>query len=340
MWLLPLLLIGAIVIAAASRSPRGVPTSHQLAAAPGPPGPISVLGEFLRVGQVPPPPVILCAIAEAEAIGRDDLASDIVRAFVEPVVHQHAMMVARPAHPYYTRAPMPAPSYERGSPAPYERGSCALPASPRSAAPISPPARRPATDEEIRAMLNADPERFVAMAARGVIDVEPPPAIAPPVVVPIAQPPGEVSAPAPGSPLAGVPDDAWRGFVALLEREAPTFSSSRHVGQYRQRRERLAELGIDPCVILGSPHAQRAALDADLVDAHRHAEAGDLLAEHLGRPIVVPGREGSTPITLSGLLGVIQCAGLEGAVGWLENASDRKRFPHTTQAFLRANGVF
>lgn len=145
---------------------------------------------------------------------------------------------------------------------------------------------------------------------------------------------------APGSPLVGVSDDAWLIFVARLERESPQFSSSRHVGQYRQRRERLAELGVDPAVVSGSSQAQRAALDVDLVDAHHHAAEGGVLAEHLGRPILLPGHEETETITLSGLLGVIQCAGLDGAVGWLENQGDRKRYPHTTQAFLRTNGVF
>jgi hypothetical protein len=136
-----------------------------------------------------------------------------------------------------------------------------------------------------------------------------------------------------------VTDGSWREFVTRLEREAPQFNSGRHVGQYRQRRERLSELGVDPSVIHGSAEAQRAALDIDLVDAHRHAAEGGLL-EHLGRPIAVPGQDKTEPLSLSGMLGVIQCAGLEGAVGWLENTGDRKRYPHTTQAFLRTNGVF
>jgi hypothetical protein len=144
----------------------------------------------------------------------------------------------------------------------------------------------------------------------------------------------------PGSPIPGVPDEAWRQFVALLARESPSFSSSRHVGQYRQRRERLAEFGVDPQTIHGSAAAQRQALDTDLSDAYRHAAAGGVLAEHLGRPIAIPGRDGAAPITLSGVLGVIQCAGLDGAVGWLEQPHDRKRYPHTTQSFLRTNGVF
>ena len=144
----------------------------------------------------------------------------------------------------------------------------------------------------------------------------------------------------PGSPLGHVSDDAWREFVARLERESAQLNSSRHVGQYRLRRERLVELGIDPRAILGSAAAQRAALDLDLADAHRHAAEGGLVAEHIHRTIAVPGHEGTATISLSGLLGVIQCAGLDGAVGWLERPNDRRRYPHTTQAFLRTNNLF
>jgi hypothetical protein len=359
-WLIPLLVIGAVVFAAASRSPRDlIPLpSRQLAFPAPPPGPISVLGEFVRVGQVPPPPVILCAIAEAESIGRGDLASDIVRVFVAPVVYQHELMNARRVR------------------TPCERGTCALPRSPREASAPSSLVQAPrerTTDDEIRAMLNADPQGFIEMAARRapVIEVPveaaqmevpmqpprqpPPPMPSDPQVQPTGLPPEVVAqmqdnaglheaadqtrALAPGSPIAGVSDDAWREFVMRLEREAPSYQSARHVGQYRQRRERLAELGIDPKRILGSAQAQRAALDVDLIDAHRHAADGGLLG-NLGRRIALPGSDAPRAITLSGVLGVIQCAGLDGAASWLESQRDRKRFPHTTQAFTRSNGVF
>lgn len=468
MWILPILVIGAIFVAAASKSPREAASPARQLAAPGTsglPGPIAVLGEVLRIGQYPSPTVILCAIAEAEAIGRRDLASDIVSTFVAPVVYQHQIASAK-------RAQVPARARS------YERGSCALSCSPRAqadfasscaprrdvgscaplararTAPETAPtaavqqvADRQPTEDEILTMLHSDPNAFLSMieSQRGrrgpLVEIfpigTPPPtsaaqsplAASPPVApvvpaptanadvlaeqllqvpgsagagillvdpstgeevfevrwlrgyqtpplpqvidgrpvrlvvvddLPVARPTDlppetvaqmqeaaglheaadQTRAMAPGSPLPGVPDDAWRQFVALLERESPTFSSSRHVGQYRQHRDRLAELGIDPQSIHGSAAAQRAALDADLADAYHHAAEGGLLSEHLRRSIAVPGHEGSTPISLSGLLGVIQCAGLEGAVGWLERASDRKRYPHTTQAFLRTNGAF
>jgi hypothetical protein len=373
MWILPLILLGAFVVGAAASSkspreivytPRPLPPAPSFSPSPavaGVPGPIAVLGEILKIGQMPPPQVILCAIAEAESLGRQDLASDIVRAFVTPVVQRHA--AARP----------------------YERGTCKVSCSPRAQAdqrgtcaprmePVAPQApqpppqppqvpqapqaqvtSRPATQDELLAMLNVDPQAFLDMMSSGrqpMVDVQAP------SVQPSVQPSAEQSsAPAqtvvgfvpdeievqpawtPGSPLGNVPDDAWRQFVSRLEREAPAFDSSRHVGQYRQRRERLAELGIDPRAILGSVAAQRSALDADLADAYGHAAAGGLF-EHLGRAIAVPGHDGSATITLSGVLGVIQCAGLDGAVGWLEKPNDRKRYPHTTQAFLRCNGAF
>jgi hypothetical protein len=503
MWILPLLVLGAIAIATASRSGReAAPPSRQLmpplppppspipAASsghssvfpPGVPGPIAVLGEILRIGKRPPPAVILCAVAEAEALGRPDLASDIVQVFVAPVVYAHALKFRPHAPLPYARGSCALPSCgpraqaERGhyapaaSPrntcAPHQRGTCVPAGSPRAqadqraaCAPVQAPAGvmlaaaspqpRYATPDEILGMLQTDPNAFLKVVSSGrppVVDapiaappappaaaappaVPPaPPAPAPPVVdeaalaqllqvpgfagagvvadpgsgaevfevswlrgfpipplpqqvsrwpvrvaliddLPVQQPtpPSETAAPAnlppetvaqmqeaaglheaadrtralaPGSPLPGVSDEAWRQFVMCLERESPQFASSRHVGQYRQRRERLSDLGIDPQAVHGSAAVQRAALDRDLVDAHRHAADGGILSEHLNRTIAVPGLDGMAVITLSGVLGVIQCAGLDGAVGWLERPNDRKRYPHTTQAFLRSNGAF
>lgn len=487
MWLIPLLIIGVFVVAAArspretALPPRQLPPPGVSGVPPGVPGPLAVLGEFLRQGKYPPPLVILCAIAEAEALGRKDLVFDIVSAFVAPVVYQHQGERGRQ---------LAAPAYERGSCAthrtsreacslrdtnspPALRESCSLrdasfPPAPRAQAreacssqescatsaartraPVSAPITAVPTEEDMLSMLHTDPRAFLDMVAdqpqrRGpLVEVFPIGSPLPTAAAPVGPPPSMPVAPAsspsepvpvtaeilagrlrqlpgfmgagfvdadpslgtealevrwlrgyeipqlplvvearpvhivilddlpapqmdlspeavaqmqeaaglyeaadqtraigPGSPLAGVTDEAWRQFVSLLARESPLFSSSRHVGQYRQRRERLAEFGIDPQAIQGSAAAQRQALDTDLVDAHHHAAAGGVLAKHLGRSVAIPGHEGPVVITLSGVLGVIQCAGVDGAVGWLESSNDRKRYPHTTQAFLRTNGVF
>jgi hypothetical protein len=144
------------------------------------------------------------------------------------------------------------------------------------------------------------------------------------------------------SPIAGVTPSLWLLFIGRVSREAPTFSSANHVGRFRQRRERLLELGFDPAAVLGSSEAQLAALDADMGDAYKHASSSGLLKEYLGTPLELrsSGETRVDAVTLSGVLGVIQAAGLEGAVQWLERPADRTRFPHTTQAFLRCNGVF
>lgn len=350
MWLIPLLIVSAIAFAAASKSSReAVYSARQLQLPPPVPpgqtprlsGSISMLGEILHAGKFPSRLVITSAIAEAEALGRPSLASDIARVFLSP-----------PALPVYERgsfalrAPRERADYQcftRGL-ADYQGPSHIQTAYRHEAPPDSlpmPPAvvvapqgtSRQATEEEILAVLHTDPTAFLAMIASGrppVIDVQV-------EVTPSID--AAVEPPTPGSPLAGVPDEAWLDFVSRLSRETPMFDSSRHIGQYRQRRDRLAALNIDPAEIQGSPSAQRAALDADLVDAHGHAAAGGLL-EYLGRALVVPGHEAPMEITLSGVLGVIQCAGLEGAASWLERASDRRRYPHTTQTFVQTNGVF
>ena len=353
MWLLPLLIVGALAAAVArrSKSKREVYATRRLPPAavgyalpagpgaghPGSPGPIATLGEMLSIGQAPPPDVILCAIEEAQAIGRHDLASDIVQAFIEPIIRIRTIQQVQP--------PVVMP-YERGSCAPARggrsfadacyRGPSSPPftAVPVATAPAESGVAAPPNVDEFTAMLNSDPTRFMEMVSRNGTIPQAAPAQA------SAAPSQPAGSPDPGSPLPGVPDANWCDFIARLRRESPKFNSARHVGQYRQRRERLAELAIDPASILDSPQAQRAALDADLVDAYRHGSAGNLFAQHLGRPVSVPGRDGDETITLSGVLGVIQVAGLEGAVNWLERPGDRKRYPHTTQTFLHTNNVF
>ena len=46
------------------------------------------------------------------------------------------------------------------------------------------------------------------------------------------------------------------------------------------------------------------------------------------------------PATLSGLLGVCRRAGLGGLRGWATDTAQRKRFPETTAAYARLNGIF
>lgn len=145
-----------------------------------------------------------------------------------------------------------------------------------------------------------------------------------------------------GSPLPGISPQAWNTYRNALVREAPTFDSARHVGRYRQHKDRLRELGCDPAMLVSHPRAaelQEAALAMDAIDSAKHlAQSGTV--EHVGKAITLPGEAAPRVITLSGLLGIAQVAGLEGAANWLENREDRKNFRHTTAGFVATNGVF
>lgn len=145
------------------------------------------------------------------------------------------------------------------------------------------------------------------------------------------------------SPIADIPNHAWASFAQRVAREQPTFVSPSHLGQYRQNRQRIARLGFDPAALQGSPHLQGEAFAADMADAYQRMSDSGLIAEYCGMTIEIPEPSGGPvpiEVTLSGIMGVAQAAGLEGAVGWLENPADRERFPRTTAAFLRTNGVF
>ncbi len=143
-------------------------------------------------------------------------------------------------------------------------------------------------------------------------------------------------------PLEGLAPEPWAEFASAIECEAPTYATDRHVGRYRHNRNRLRELGIDENIFSSSLNMQDAALAADVADACARAHASGLTTDFVGSSIEVPSDSGnlSVPVTLSGILGVCHAAGLNGAAGWLTTANDRERFPHTTAAFWRANGVF
>ena len=347
--LLPLLALGVAVLANSGRSRPSIalttagfaafppyPTSTPSPATPTPaatPSPLRVLAQLLEAGIDPPPQVILCAIAEAEIAGRIDVAREIVEALIVPVVADAIRRGQIPGGQIPAQMPMPGPPGYGGS----------MPAWPPPGESSPPPDTYP-------------PERYYGIPTQASQ-----PGSAPPPG-PVESPMPEAPAPQPvvrdhrgahrgtitvsgrSCPIEGVRGEDWEAFAARVARELPTFSSRRHVGAFRQSVDRLAELGIDPAQLSSSPDEQVRAFCADMDDAYRHARDSGMVAEFQGTMVDVPTPEGGTSIpievTLSGVLGVIQAAGLEGAASWLTDPGDRRKFRNTTRAFVRTNGVF
>lgn len=286
--------------------------------------PLAVLDHYVRAGKPPPPFVIESAIAHAQAIGRMDLAARIVQTFIVPVLRQHE--AAAPATP--------------SQPQEDDGGDRA----PVRVEPVDPTRMRGYVDPSEVSPETIDVNAFVDGLGDAAAYVPP----ADPGLVSPSQPlppsrddrgdAGTTTVSGRSSPIAGIDSDEWREFVHRVEREPSSFATPRHVGRFRQRRDRLAELGIDPTRVINAPTEQERALEADMKDAYKHAKASGLVDEYLQTAIPIENKE--HPISLSGLLGLIQAAGLEGAYEWLEKPADRKRFPHTTAMFLKTNGVF
>ena len=285
-----------------SLSRADAPRQPKLSGVSGVPGPLNVLVGYMKRNQIPPPTVVRYAIAEAGMIGRHDLARDLHRTFVAPPRYIDVRPERVTERVVETDADMPD---------------------------IAP---QPNDDDDAQP---DQPDRPDTTA--DVLDQP----LTPPA--PTAQPTPPVPPASMSSPLPGITSEAWDAYRGALERERPDFDSGRRVGRYALRKDRLRELGCDPELLIKHPRAhelQDAALEIETVDSAKHLAASGTLEAHLGRAIALPGEAEVRKVTLSGLLGVAQVAGLEGLVGWLEHPGDRKRFPHTTAMFARANGVF
>lgn len=275
-----------------------------------PPSPMAVLSAILARGEHPPMLVVQCAIAEAELSGRVDTAAAIARRY---------------GVPYQGPPPVFVPQLNLD---PKLLARVAPVASAAPAAPIAPPIVPMTIAAPVPVAAAEAPEAPLASMASmpGAPDGAAPPSGGAPVLL--------------ASPIDGVPDDAFTAFADRLQREAVDFDGPKHVGCYRLPKRRLAELGFDAATLVGSLDAQDEAFRLDVQDLYRRACATKLAADAIGKPITMPDAPGSVPMTLSGLLALASVAGLEGAESWLKSPADRQKFPNTTIAFIRCNGVF
>lgn len=137
------------------------------------------------------------------------------------------------------------------------------------------------------------------------------------------------------SPIEGVPDDDWRMFVEVSKVESPDFISTSSIGMFRQNKKRLAKLGL-PEDSLKDPIAQYDAFEKEVIKLMN--EGKEVFDQSVAMPIDLEGD--STAMTLSGLLAVMRNAGTANTSKWIDSPDERRKFPHTTEAFKKANGCF
>lgn len=137
------------------------------------------------------------------------------------------------------------------------------------------------------------------------------------------------------APFDGVSGEEWREFLDKLKTEEPRYGTEKHVGAYHHNRARLAQLGIDEKQ-LSTEEAQRAAVEKDLAQ-YRETERA-LIDDYGGDVLNIQGQD--YPITMSGVLGVLKAAGPKHARSWFKNPEEREQFPHTTETFVKTNGIF
>lgn len=298
------------------------------------PSPLEAMNGFLARGERVPAFVAQCAIAEATLQGNHELANQIavqLQPHVQPQANAQQSQQSQPQRSGggLENAAIP---YENADGGDDRANRDPFVETPRFSeyAPM-----QQAQAQQVQQAPRQQPMVFVPPAPFGAYDDASMPA---PNQGHGSYEADGIALPVP-SPIRGIDGEAWQAFAQRCAREAPTFATDKHVGQYRQSKARLRELGIDPVSLVGDPARQDDALAVEAIDALKHLDASGTLAAYVGQPISIPGG-GETTVTLSGVLGVASSAGLEGTVSWLEKDRDRRRYPHTTQAFLLTNGAF
>ncbi len=148
----------------------------------------------------------------------------------------------------------------------------------------------------------------------------------------------EPSNPEPSNPEPcppGVSLGEWEAFTDALKTHPPEHRDTRHIGAYHQNTERLSQLGING-ETLSTLDNQSSALTRDMSDYIIKEKT--LLRDACGDVVNIQG----TPhgVTMSGVLGLLKSAGPKNARSWLRSEAERSAFPHTTETFLRTNGIF
>jgi len=156
------------------------------------------------------------------------------------------------------------------------------------------------------------------------------------------------------SPLPEASARAWTRFVELIagNNAFSSVSSRGDLGLFQFSLRRLADLGFvtNPrkdgsgrwTADWIAPYSQAQFLSDGKLQYQTFvratlADREAILARHndaIGRVLA------HKVATLSGLLAAARQAGLRGLAAWLASGADRVKFPQTTTAYLRANGLY
>jgi len=152
-----------------------------------------------------------------------------------------------------------------------------------------------------------------------------------------------------GSPFPEATSPSWSRYVeAMGTADLDAISPSGHLGRWQLSPRRLQDLGLMAEVqqagrlVTGTwvppMTAERWQSEAAQYRAFLQGTA-DHRRRILGGPAIGAEVEGQA-VTLSGALAVAKHATIKGLSAWLADPAERKRFPHTTSAFARCNGLF
>jgi hypothetical protein len=158
------------------------------------------------------------------------------------------------------------------------------------------------------------------------------------------------------SPLTGVADVPWTVYVRRARVARPSgISPDNRYGCYALSARELADAGWmldahkEPCggrLCWTGTWGEGRSEEAFLADPSEQYEALAALSRLHARlvtarhPDLLGTKIEGQAATLSGLLAVARRAGLGGLRGWATDAAQRKRFPETTAAYARLNGIF
>lgn len=153
------------------------------------------------------------------------------------------------------------------------------------------------------------------------------------------------------SPLPRVSDQAWAGFTKVFINPANDITPHFRYGLFEFSVRRLCDLGLmaNPSTVDNSGRMVWVAQWIPPLTLRRFLSSKQGQYETFVKSMLDYSRsidldpldniEGVKP-SLSGLLAVAHRAGLQGLQTWVRSPEERVEFSHTTQFFLRANGIF